>query len=93
MSEVWKSYISSSQMRLLGGTSHMYSLTTTVLVVKWKEMRQKCYKCLDSIIQSCLSLVSHSMQEETIEIVEERCVTVLVYQLLVLSQFYEAGAY
>ena len=27
------------------------------------------------------------------EIVEEWCVTVLVYQLLVLSQFYEAGAY
>ena len=50
-------------------------------------------KCFDSIIQRCLSLVSHSMQEETIEIVEERCVTVLVYQLLVLSQFYEAGAY
>ena len=28
MSEVWKSYISSSQMRLLGGTPHMWPMVT-----------------------------------------------------------------
>ena len=33
------------------------------------------------------------MHEETIEIVEERCVTFSVYQLSVLSHFYKAGAY